>query len=463
MHLIRLSVAAGMIAAAQAASAGEAPPEPAGVSFLGDVAPILRKHCVGCHNPRRTEGRYDLTTFAGLSEGARGGESAFAPGDPAGSHLVDLIRPDGQPRMPFKQPPISEAKRQVLERWIAQGARYDGEKPSEDWLALLRKRSPAAVPDSYPAPVAIAALAFRPDGRALLASGYHEVNTWDVADGRLGPRLRGFGERVHDIAVSPDGKLVAVASGDPGQGGSARILRFVEGTIDEGRSLVETADGVFAIAFSPDSRLVAAAGADRTVRIWEAETSKLVRTIEDHADWILDLAFSPDGKRIATASRDKTSKVFDVAGGETVATFPGHAETVSAVAYSPDGKFIATGGDDNQVRLWNPDNDAKQAGSLTGFGGGVFRIAYTADGRDLVATSADGIVRVFRDGARRLELKGHTDWVYALAISPDGARLASGSWDGTVLVWDLAEGKPLLNFQARPGPKTVSGVTAAQP
>ena len=181
------------------------------------------------------------------------------------------------------------------------------------------------------------------------------------------------------------------------------------------------------------------------------ETGKLLATIEDHADWVLDLAFSPDGTRLASASRDKTAKVFDVAKHEAIATFPGHNDAVHAVAFSADGKTIASAGADNQVRLWDPDAEAKQSASLGGFGAPIFRLISHPDGHRWIACSADKTIRVFADGGQKLALNGHEDWVYALALSPDGKTLASGSWDGQVRLWDLADGKPIGAFLAAPG------------
>ena len=119
------------------------------------------------------------------------------------------------------------------------------------------------------------------------------------------------------------------------------------------RELAETQDAVFAVAFSPDGKRIATAGADRTIRVYETDTGKVLVQIEDHADWIFDIAFSPDGTRLASGSRDKTSKVFDVVKKESLVTFTGHGQPVYTVAFSPDGKAVATGGEDNEIRVWN--------------------------------------------------------------------------------------------------------------
>ncbi|MDB5349378.1 MAG: repeat-containing protein [Planctomycetota bacterium] len=430
-----------------------APPAP--VSFMKDVAPILVKNCIACHNARKAESKYNMVNFAALAKGgAQGADLTLEPGKPDESRFVELLHKDAKPRMPYKQDALPKDQVAVIEQWVTQGAKYDGTDPKEDWPALLHKLSPVVVPEVYPIAVPITAVAFSPDNTEVASAGYHEVNLWKSADASIGRRLRGLSERVYDVAYSPDGKWLATASGDPGQYGAAKLwIAEPDGGGKPVRDLVETSDSVFAVAFSPDSKLVAAAGADRAIRIWEVETGKLVSTIEDHADWVLDIAFSPDGKRLASASRDKTAKVFDVAKKESLVTFPGHAETVYTVSFSPDGKLVATGGGDSQIRFWNPDEDGKQVSNLGGFGGAVFRLLYHPDGKRLLACSADKTVRIFEGAAQKFSLAGHNDWIYALAVSRDGNTIASGSWDGEVRLWNAADGKAIKTILAAPGLK----------
>jgi WD40 repeat protein len=434
------------------------------VSFMADVAPLLVQNCIACHNGRKAESKYNMTTFAGLAKGGQQGEDiTLEPGKPDESYIVELIRPDGSPRMPYKLDPLKPEQIALIERWVSEGAKYDGDSPDEDWVALLHKRTPANVPEPYPVAVPLTALAFSPDGSELAASGYHELTMWKLADGSLSRRLRGLCERVYDIAYSADGKWLATASGDPGQYGTARLwIAEPNGGGKPVRDLVESNDAIYAVAFSPDSKLVAAAGADRAIRIWKTETGELVTTIEDHADWIFDIAFSPDGKLLASASRDKTSKVFDVEKKESLVTFPGHANTVFCVAFTPDSKLVTTGGEDNQIRVWNPAEEAKQTAAIGGFGGAVFRLQYTPDGKQLLACGADKTVRIIESNKQKAKLEGHNDWVYSLAISGDGKTAASGSWDGEVRLWNLADGgKPITMILAAPGLKPAAPVAAA--
>lgn len=423
------------------------------VSFMSDVAPILVQNCIACHNGRKAEGKYAMTTFAALAKGGPAG-AAVTPGNVEESYLIDLIQHDAEPRMPFKQDPLPKDKIDLVTRWIAEGAKYDGNDAAEDWPSLLHKRAVINIPESYPVRVPVTALAFSPDNAHVASAGYHEANLWNTADGALGRRVRPIAERIYDIAYSPDGRWLAIASGDPGQFGRASLF-FAEpdGGGKPVRELAESNDCIFAVAFSPDSRTVACAGADRAIRVFRVETGELLCTIEDHADWIFDLAFSPDGKLLASASRDKTSKVFDVEKKESLVTFPGHAETVYGVVWLPDGKTIVTAGADNQLRWWKPEEDAKQTRNTGGFGGAVFQLRLTPDGKTLVTCGADKSVRLVdpEKGGIQKNLQGHNDWVYSLAISADGQSIASGSWDGTVLLWKLGEDKPVRTIIAAPG------------
>jgi WD40 repeat protein len=433
------------------------------VSFMRDVAPILVENCIACHNPRKSESKYVMTTFAQLAKGGQQGEGInLEPGEPDESRFVELIRLDGQPRMPFKQDPLSKEKIALLERWVLEGAKYDGGAPADDWTIVLRKTQQVKIPEAYPVSVPITALEFSRDGSAIAASGYHEITFWKTADGLLDRRLTGLAERVYDIAYSPDGKWLATASGDPGVYGVAKLwLAEPGGGGKPVRDLAETQDVVFAVAFSPDSKRIATAGADRTIRVFEVETGKLLTQIEDHADWIFGIAFSPDGKRLASASRDKTSKVFDLEKKESLVTFPGHAQAVYTVSFTPDGKGVATGGEDNRVRIWNPDADAKLIREIGGFGGTVFKLRYAPDGKSLIAAGGDKTIRIFDlKGSELRKLQGHNDWIYALAVSGDSKTVASGSWDGEVKLWSLADGKLLKTIMAAPGYKA-AGVQAA--
>ena len=104
----------GPVATTRAETPNRPKPSPPGryrgppVSFIKDVAPILVQNCIACHNPKKSESKYVMTTFAQLAKGGQQGEGiTLEPGDPDASLFVELIRPDGEPRMPYKQDPLA--------------------------------------------------------------------------------------------------------------------------------------------------------------------------------------------------------------------------------------------------------------------------------------------------------------------------------------------------------------------
>ena len=259
LSVLFLGTILGMAPVAEAAREDPPAPQPPPLSFIKDVAPILVQNCIACHNTKKSESKYVMTTFAQLAKGGAQGEGiTLLPGDAEGSRFFELCKSDSDPRMPWKQDPLSAEKLGVLERWIKEGAHYDGGgERSEDWTFVLRKNAVVSIPEAYAVTVPITAAAFSPDGTTVATSGYHEINLWKAADGTIDRRLTGLAERIYEIAYSKDGKWLATASGDPGQFGSVKLWTAEpSGGGKPVRDLLESTDSVFAIAFSPDGKLV---------------------------------------------------------------------------------------------------------------------------------------------------------------------------------------------------------------
>lgn len=425
-----------------------AKPAPA-VSFSKQIAPILLKNCAGCHGPTEPKGEYQVSNYATLVKPGESGEPAVTPGKVDASELYRLISStDEVERMPRDADPLPADQVALVKRWIEQGARFDGPDKQAPLASLVPRKIHPAPPETYRVPLAVTALAFRPDGKELAVGGYHEVTIWDAATGKLLRRVKNVEERTYALAYSADGAVLAVAGGTPGQSGEISLYDPAKATLV--RTLGMTSDVAFCVAFNPAGTKLAAGAADRSIRIYDLKTGREERLIEDHADWVMGLAWSADGKQLVSASRDKTSKVFDVATGESVATYPGHSETVYSVAFSSDGKLVYSAGADKRIHVWNPA-DGKQSATITGYGGEVFRVILR-DGQ-LYSSSADKTAREHKaaDRAQVRSLTGHKDYVYALDVNSATKRLATGSFDGEVRIWNLADGKLVTSFQAAPG------------
>jgi len=421
------------------------------VSFSKSIAPLFQQKCVTCHSPEKTKGGYELHTFAALMKPGESKEAPVVAGEPARSHLFQLITTrDADDRMPQKDDPLPSGQIALVERWIREGAKFDGADPKATLASLLPQATHPDPPADYARPVPILALAFSPDGKDLAASGYHEIVIWNPSDGAMLRRIKNIPQQVQALAFNSDGSVLAVCGGTPGRSGEAKLVNPKDGAII--KTLVTTTDFLLTLAFSPDEERLIVGGADNAIRVFNVADGKEERRIEQHADWVMGLAFSPDGAHFASASRDKTARLFDATTGELEETYDGHGEPVFSVAFSADGKRVLSGGRDREVHAWQA-KDAKKAFEFGGFDAEVLRIL--AHGDDLFSCSADRQVRQHKPGEKKGELvrtwSGHQDVVYALTYHEASGRLAAGSFDGEVRAWNTRDGMLLTNFIAAPG------------
>lgn len=415
------------------------------VSFAKQVAPIFSQRCLACHNARTAKGRLNMETFANMMKGGESGASVIAM-KPGESMLQSMIEDHS---MPKDADPLTPDQIAIVKKWIETGAKLDaGVAATSTLITIMPKLVQPMPPESYRVAVPVMAVAFSPDGNLLATSGYREVLLWNPADGQLVRRIKNLAERPHDFEFSADGTILAVAAGTPGQMGEVKLFNVADGSLIA--DLFTTDDEVFAVSFSPDGTRLAAGCADRSVRLFNVATRQQQKLIEDHADWVMDVAWSPDGKRIATASRDKTSKVFDSTTGESHATFNVHQQPVFGVGFLPDGNSVATSGRDNRIRVWTVA-DSKQVREIA-LGGEVFRITMQSDGTAF-SGSADRFARqhTLANGAEMKKFGPHSDWVYAATYHAASKRVASGSHDGEVRIWNYDDGKEIAKFIAAPG------------
>jgi len=423
--------------------AGAAAAQAQDVSFAREVAPILQKQCVGCHREGKAKGKYRLDSYQRAME-------ALVAGNLEKSELFQRITSDDEDeRMPADADPLPIEQVATIRRWIELGAKFDADDPAAPLSSIIPATPHPAPPATYRRPIPIAAMAISEDGKQLFTGGYHEILVWDPDGGHLLRRIADNGQRTYDLALSPDGRLLAAATGSPGEAGELRVFDAATGVVVA--TPLRSADVALSVAFSPDGAQLACGAADGKLRIFDCATWEESLLIGAHSDWVNALAWNAQGTRIATASRDKTAKVFDTkAAGKRLITFSGHGEAVRGVAFHPGGEEVISCGDDGLLLRWKI-GDGKKSGDLANFGKPALRLRSSAAG---YFATADGHAVQFAsaDQKRGREFSLTPPATALTQCLAHGARLFVGTFDGRVITFDLESGGQLGDFLAVPTP-----------
>ena len=202
-------------------------------------------------------------------------------------------------------------------------------------------------------PVAPGHIAFSPDGTQLAVAGFHQsIEIWDVNSGSVLRTIDIPAEAVgfFNINYSTDGKSLAAGGA---QNGTVTFLDVDTGQVTASFEHGNASD-IHDVAISPDGHLLASGGTDYAARIWDIATGEVLFKLH-LGNGIYSLAFSPDGALLATAGCDRTVKLWDVESGRMLRSLS-HPDELMAVAFSADGKLLAAGGYDFTIVVWGISN-----------------------------------------------------------------------------------------------------------
>ncbi|KAG8716590.1 hypothetical protein FRC09_015518 [Ceratobasidium sp. 395] len=336
----------------------------------------------------------------------------------------------------------------------------------------------------------LSSIVFAPNGLyVVLGCVDGTVYIWDTQTCKVvGDALKCYSTySILSIACSLDGDYIAAGSGD------SNVYIWNRHTGQITASLPGHTGKVLSVTYSPDGAYIASGSSDRTIRIWGAPFSQiLVQKLSGHTGAVKSVAFSPNGVHVASGSADGTIRIWDVRTGDSVRELlEGHNYCVNSVQYSPCGLRLVSGSNGAPVCIWDPLGGRliTKLGDILG-PTNITWVSYSPDSAQVLASSdlpgtlyswdpsavevavqtcfddsvnvekvrhtdldstpvsldsvIGGFERIDKTHAPRTADKlpeGHQNWVSALAYSPDGACIVSGSLDYTLRVWDARTGK----------------------
>ena len=284
-----------------------------------------------------------------------------------------------------------------------------------------------------------------PDGKTLVAqihAGYPftRIGLWDLMSGEMIKKFS-FSQGSHStsLALSPDGKLIAVAE-------------FVSGSIRvfdlSSEKLIFTLAGhsgsVNALIFTPDGTALISGGSDQLIRFWRMTDGACFRTIPGNNKFIASLAITPDGGTLLSGGGDRMICVWNLRQDRIQQTLFGHDHAINSLAVSSDGQMAASGGYDDEVYLW----DLKTGKVLKQLKAATGRVA------GIASTQSGTFISSFRKDMRTLDLRkfiadgkchygklsfGEDTTKTSVATHPEGTVIAVGM-RGRVCLYDAQTG-----------------------
>lgn len=278
----------------------------------------------------------------------------------------------------------------------------------------------------------ITAVAFAPDGKSVVAidqSGAHEFG-WPTLE-----RLRTIettASNLHCLAFSSTGRQLAVGGGDPAEYGSVQVLSWPEGK--SVRAFDGHSDSVRSVAWVSEAMLLSAS-IDREIKLWALEEGDdPISTLAGHSRSVDAICLLTEGKTVVSAGVDQSVRVWDLESSKLIRSLNQHTKPVHALALRPAQKglpMVASAAGDRTIRFWQPT-----IGRMLRYArleAEPLNIAWI-DGSRIAASCVDGRVRIVNaDEVTVLEdLPAIAGWAYAMAVHPLDGSLVVGGSDGAV-------------------------------
>lgn len=272
-----------------------------------------------------------------------------------------------------------------------------------------------------------------PDGKRLAVTT--SIGLW-IYDTDSGEEYAVPGEtgRLNGVVFSPDGKTIATFGGNP-------HVRLWEANTGK---LIMPIQGGYAdkLHFSPDGRLLASVKQNRSTQLWDISTGNRIHTFFTNTPEGITVSFSPEGDIFATA-HGNTLELWDTLTGQKTHTLSGDDYEFNTIQFSPDGSTLATRYSNGGIHLWDAHTWKLMDFNQLQRQDSVSTVLNSPDGLKLIYGHGNGTVTIWNaiTGQQLNTLSVSNYGVRSLAMNADGTVLASGHLYGTIQIWDLHTGQ----------------------
>lgn len=369
------------------------------ISYDDHILPLFEQACLNCHNPDKTRGGLDLSTFAATMKGGSSGK-IVEPGD-ASSTLVKLVKQTAEPIMPPEGEKLSAAQIDLLAKWIEGGLLENkssvARKPEKPKFETALRSDPGAKPDGPPPmpehlllepPVvteratAVHAIAASPWAPLLAVTAQRQILLHHTETLELIGILPFPEGTPISLAFTPDARYLIVGGGVPGKSGFTVTFDVISGArvVTAGREF----DSILAADIRPSFDIVATGGPSKLLNLWQTSTGERVHSVKKHTDWITSLDISPDGILLASGDRNGGVWVWEAETANEFHTLRAHQAAITSLAFRSDSNILASASEDGSVRFWEMNNGG-EVRKIDAHPGGVTAFAFTGNGSFVTA------------------------------------------------------------------------------
>ena len=282
----------------------------------------------------------------------------------------------------------------------------------------------------------ITALSFSPDGRQIIAGSQSgmEIRSWPELN--LETTIRTSLQNVHDLSFSPQGDLLAVTGGTPGESGTIEIYPW---PIENPPAVcVPQPDSVYQSVWSASGTRIISAGWDGRCLVYDAKTLQVTATYTEHSGPVLAVACMEPAMALSTGV-DGTIRVWNTDTGKHIRTFDNHTKAVTSISVRGGDKWkqtpwLASASDDNTIRFWQPS-----IGRMLRFvklESIPIAIAWSADNESLIVASTSGRIQAIDPQTLKFTKQSQTQHrsIFSLAVSNLNQGIAIGTSTGILRV-----------------------------